>query len=81
FETHSDASKLNWAQMPLFDIILISQASKDYKTKEVRVKQIKSVKITSSGFAESIESLEINTFSSFMSIGEITDWKAVDAHE
>ena len=81
FETHSDADKINWAQMPLFDIILISQASKDYKTKDIRVKQIKSVKITSSGFAESIESLEINTFSSFMAIGEITDWKGVETIE
>lgn len=77
FESHSDADKLNWAQMPLFDIILISQSSKDYNTKEIKIKQIKSVKITSSGFAESIESLEMNTFSSFMAIGEITDWEGV----
>lgn len=81
FDTHSDADKINWAQMPLFDIILISQASKDYNDKEIKVKELRGVKITSNGFAESIESLEMNTFSSFLAIGQITDWKGVKTSE
>lgn len=81
FDTHSDSNKINWAQMPLFDIILISQMSKDYNDKEVKVKELRAVKITSNGFAESIESLEMNTFSSFMCIGQITDWKGVNKGE
>ncbi|MGL5716475.1 MAG: hypothetical protein ACRCXX_14160 [Cetobacterium sp.] len=81
FETHSESGKVNWAQMPLFDIILMSQVSKGYNDKKVMVKEIRAVKITSNGFAESVESLEMNTFSSFMSIGQVTDWKGVNANE
>lgn len=76
FETHEDPERINWSQMPLFDIILTSQASSgENNDKEIRIKTIRGVKINSMGFAESIESLELNTFSSFMAIGGQTDWE------
>ncbi|MGL5717046.1 MAG: hypothetical protein ACRCX2_28780 [Paraclostridium sp.] len=80
FDTHSDPDKINWSQMPLFDIVLISQASAEFTEKKLKIKKIRGVKITSMGFAESIESLEMNSMASFMAIGEITDWEDVE-HE
>lgn len=77
FEQHTDAEKVNWAQMPLFDIILISSATDESNKKEIRIKTLYGVKLTSTGFAESIASVEMNTMASFMSIGGISDWELV----
>jgi hypothetical protein len=81
FDTHSDPEKINWSQMPLFDVILISQATSDFSDQKVKIKKIQGVKITSMGFAESIESLEMNSMASFMAIGEITDWEDMSVDE
>lgn len=78
FDVQSDPDKVNWSQMPLFDILLFSQSSQNFNNKKIKVKEIKGVKFSSQGFAESIESLEINTMSSFIAIGEITDWSDID---
>ena len=79
FDVHADPERINWSQMPLFDILLTSQASSgDGKGKEVRIKTIRGIKINSIGFSESIESLELNTFASFMAIGGQTDWEVVN---
>lgn len=78
FDSHSDPEKINWSQMPLFDIILISQVRGEDGIKRLRKKEIKGVRFESIGFSESIESLEMNTMASFIAIGRITDWEAVD---
>jgi hypothetical protein len=78
FGEQLDGEKINWSQMPLFDIILISSADDDDGIKSVSTKTIKGVKITSEGFAESIESLEVNAMASFLSIGGVTDWEVTN---
>lgn len=73
----SDPDKINWSQMPLFDIVLLSNTQGELLNKEVRRKIISGVKFTSQGFSESIASLEANSMASFMAIGGISDWELV----
>lgn len=73
----SDPNKINWSQMPLFDIILLSNTQDELLNKIVRRKTIKGVKFTSQGFSESITSLEANSLASFVAIGGVTDWELV----
>lgn len=73
----SDPEKINWSQMPLFDIILLSNTQGELLNRQVRKKEIKGVKITSQGFAESIASLEANAMASFIAIGGVSDWELV----
>lgn len=71
----SDPDKVNWSQMPLFDIILLSNTQDELFNKVVRKKTIRGVKFTSNGFSESIESLEANSIASFIAVGGVTDWE------
>lgn len=73
----SDPDKINWSQMPLFDIVLLSNTQGELLNKEVRRKVISGVKFTSQGFSESIASLEANSMASFIAIGGISDWELV----
>lgn len=73
----SDPDKINWSQMPLFDIVLLSNTQGELLNKQVRRKVISGVKFTSQGFAESIASLEANSMASFIAIGGISDWELV----
>lgn len=72
---------INWSQMPLFNIILLSNTQDELLNKVVRKKVISGVKITSSGFAESIASLEMNAMASFIAIGGVSDWEAITDEE
>lgn len=75
--SHQNAEEMEWGDMPLFDIILFSQTrDENFKTKIMK-KEIKGVRFESIGFAEGIESLEMNSITTFMAIGEITDWEEV----
>lgn len=74
-ESHDDANKVTWGSMPLFDIILISKSKDENNVTTLHKKEIQGVRIESQGFAESIESLEMNSIVSFMAIGEITEWE------
>ena len=74
----SDPDKINWSQMPLFDIVLFSNTQGELLDKKVRRKTISGVKSTSQGFSESITSLEANSMASFMAIGGISDWEEVE---
>lgn len=75
--SHQNADEVSWGDMPLFDIILLAQVKdENYKSKILK-KEIKGVRLESEGFAESIESLEINSIATFMAIGELTDWEEV----
>ncbi len=76
-EVTSRPEDINWSQMPLFDIILLSNTQDDLMNKVVRRKIISGVKITSSGFAESIASLEMNAMASFIAVGGVSDWEVV----
>lgn len=73
----SDSDKINWSQMPLFDIVLLSNTQGELLKKQVRRKIISGVKFTSQGFAEAITSLEANSMVSFIAIGGISDWELV----
>ena len=73
----SDPDKINWSQMPLFDIVLLSNTQGELLNKQVRKKVISGVKFTSQGFAESIASLEANSMASFIAIGGVSDWELV----
>lgn len=73
----SDPDKINWSQMPLFDIVLLSNTQGELLNKQVRKKVISGVKFTSQGFSESIASLEANSMASFIAIGGVTDWELV----
>ena len=73
----SDPDKINWSQMPLFDIVLLSNTQGELLYKQVRRKVISGVKFTSQGFSESIASLEANSMASFIAIGGISDWELV----
>lgn len=76
-DTTSDSDKINWSQMPLFDIVLLSNTQDELLNKKVRKKVIGGVKFTSQGFSESIESLEFNSMASFIAIGGVSDWELV----
>lgn len=81
FEPTSDPDLINWSQMPLFDIVLFSNTKDELNQRIVRRKTIEGVTITSEGFSESINSLEMNGMASFIAIGNITDWEAVNEDE
>ena len=75
--SHQNAEEAEWGDMPLFDIILIAQ-SKDHNYKsKIFKKEIKGVRFESNGFAEGIDSLELNSLTTFLAIGELTDWEEV----
>lgn len=75
--SHQNAEDAEWGDMPLFDIILIAQ-SKDHNYKsKIFKKEIKGVRFESNGFAEGIDSLELNSLTTFLAIGELTDWEEV----
>lgn len=74
----SDPDKINWSQMPLFDIVLLSNTQGELLSKQIRKKVISGVKFTSQGFSESIASLEANSMASFIAIGGVTDWELVN---
>jgi len=73
----SDPEAINWSQMPLFDVLLFSSADDENGIKRVSIKTIRGVKLTSEGFAESIDSLEVNAMASFIAIGGVSDWEVV----
>jgi len=75
WEFHSDNSKVDWGQLPPFEIILISKSKNQAGIIEVRKKTIKGVYITSEASGVAINSTEFNNAVSFMAIGEITDWE------
>lgn len=77
----SDPDKISWAQMPMIDIILLSNTQDELLNGAVRKKEIKGVKITSQGFSESITSLEMNAMASFIAIGGISDWELMTTNE
>ena len=63
-----------WDQLPLFDIMVISKTS-DVGNKKPSHLLIKDVKITDNGFAESIDSTEMNDIVQFVSISGVESWK------
>ena len=75
FETKALDESIDWVQLPFFDVILASTASDEQGVKTVRTMDIKSMKIFSEGFAESLESLETNSLVSFIAIEGVGDWK------
>lgn len=81
FDTQDNAEKIKWGQMPLFDIILISQAADKNGVKKLKKMEIRGVRFNSIGFAEGIESLEMNSMASFMAVGKLTDWEDLNATE
>lgn len=76
FSTTSDGNRISWAQMPLFDLLLISSADDGKGRKEAKIKTIRDIKISSTGFAESVESLEMNSMTSFICVGGVSGWEA-----
>lgn len=78
WEFHNDGSKINWSQMPLFDVVLIAEAKDQYNRSEIRKKVIHGVKITSQNFGLSIDSTEISSVATFMAIGVVSDWELVN---
>ena len=81
FQPTSDPDSINWSQMPLFDIIIFSNTRDELNNRIVRRKTIEGVTFNSEGFSESINSLEMNGMSSFIAIGNISDWEAVRDNE
>lgn len=80
-QSHTNAEIMEWGEMPLFDIILFTQAKdENYKSKVLK-KEIKGCRFDRIGFAEGIDSLEVNTIAQFIAIGEITDWEEVTTNE
>lgn len=65
---------VHWDQLPLFDILCISKTS-DVGSKNVSNLRIKDVKITDNGFAESIDSTEMNDIVQFVAISGVDAWK------
>lgn len=77
WDFHNDGTQINWAQMPLFDVILIAEAKDELNNVEIRQKTIHGVKITSQGFGQSIDSIEMSAVATFMAIGVVSDWELV----
>lgn len=75
--SHQNAEEAEWGEMPLFDIILIAQSKDENYKNKILKKEIRGVRFESIGFAEGIDSLEINTIATFMAIGGLTDWEEV----
>ena len=62
----------NWDEMPFFDIKIISKTP---GSSDLSYLEIRDVKVTDVGSAESIDSTEINDIVKFMAIGGVTPWK------
>ena len=61
----------NWDEIPMFDIRIISKSPDN---SELSFMEIRDVKVTDVGTAESIDSTEINDIVKFMAIGGSTPW-------
>ena len=61
----------NWDEVPMFDIRIISKSPDN---SELSFMEIRDVKVTDVGSAESIDSTEINDIVKFMAIGGSTPW-------
>lgn len=61
----------NWDEVPMFDIRIISKSPDN---SELSYMEIRDVKVTDVGSAESIDSTEINDIVKFMAIGGSTPW-------
>ena len=81
WEFHNDHTKINWGQMPLFDIILIVKNKNENNEIEVRKKVLEGVALSGQGSSVAINSTEISAFASFMSIGKITDWEKYEGND
>ena len=61
----------NWDEVPMFDIRIVSKSPDNA---ELSFMEIRDVKVTDVGSAESIDSTEINDIVKFMAIGGSTPW-------
>ena len=61
----------NWDEVPMFDIRIISKSPDN---SELSFMEIRDVKVTDVGSAESIDSTEVNDIVKFMAIGGSTPW-------
>lgn len=61
----------NWDEVPMFDIRILSKSPDNT---ELSFMEIRDVKVTDVGSAESIDSTEINDIVKFMAIGGATPW-------
>ena len=61
----------NWDEVPMFDIRIVSKSPDN---SELSFMEIRDVKVTDVGTAESIDSTEINDIVKFMAIGGSTPW-------
>lgn len=64
--------ELDWTTLPFFDILMTAKMEDN---KQVSVAKIKGISITSIGDSESVDSTEKNEIISFLSLGNVDDFK------